>query len=103
MEIKKGDWVKVYSVVLTSDKRAPQVPDDTKQVPLEMWVKGYAMSAAKLGDTIKVKTMTDRIVEGEIVEVNPTYKHSYGEFVPELLEIGRDLRKKLFEKGDSNE
>jgi len=103
MEIKKGDWVKVYSVVLSPDKRAPQVPDDTKKVPLEMWVKGYAMSDAKLGDTIKVKTMTDRIVEGEILELNPTYKHSYGEFVPELLEIGQDLRKILFEKGDSNE
>ena len=103
MEIKKGDWVKVYSVVLKPDERAPQVPDDTKKVPLEMWVKGYAMSDAKLGDTIEVKTMTGRIVKGEIVEVNPTYKHSYGEFVPELLEIGQDLRKILFEKGDSNE
>lgn len=100
MKAKKGQWVKIHSIVFTSDERAPQVPDDTKKVPLEMWVKGYILDDAELGDLVKVKTMTGRIVEGNLLEINPTYKHSYGDHIPELLEIGTQLRKILFEEGD---
>ncbi|NYB75393.1 2-amino-4-ketopentanoate thiolase, partial [Sedimentibacter hydroxybenzoicus DSM 7310] len=39
--IKKGEWVLIHRNVLEPSERAPQVPDDTKQVPLEMWIKGY--------------------------------------------------------------
>ena len=38
---KKGDWVLIHKIVLSPEERAPQVPDDTKKVPLEMWIKGY--------------------------------------------------------------
>ena len=33
---KQGDWVRIHSVVLSPDQRAPQVPEDTAGVPLEM-------------------------------------------------------------------
>ena len=45
----KGDWVRVHSVVLTKELRAPQVPDDTGKVPLEMWVKGRLTCDAEIG------------------------------------------------------
>lgn len=102
MQVKKGDWVKIHRVILTSEERAPQVPDDTKKVPLEMWVKGYAQVDANLGDEITVKTITGRMENGNVVEVNPTFAHSFGNFVPELLQIGADLRAILF-GGESNE
>ena len=35
---KKGDWVLTHTIVLTPAERAPQVPEDTHKVPLEMWV-----------------------------------------------------------------
>ncbi len=38
---RKGDWVRVHGIVLTSDERAPQIPEDTKAVPLEIWTKGF--------------------------------------------------------------
>lgn len=102
MQVKKGDWVKIHRIILTSEQRAPQVPDDTKKVPLEMWVKGFAQSEGMIGDVISVRTITGRLEEGKIVELNPTYTHSFGNFVPELLQIGIDLRAILF-GGDNNE
>ena len=35
---KKGDWVLTHNIILTPQQRAPQVPEDTHGVPLEMWV-----------------------------------------------------------------
>ncbi len=94
--IKKNEWVQVHSVVLTTEERAPQVPDDTKSVPLEMWVKGYLTKDAEMGDLVTVKTVTGRLVEGKLIQVNPTFRHSFGEFIPEILEIDRTVRKELF-------
>jgi hypothetical protein len=102
MKAKKGEWVKVHSIVLQPEERAPQVPDDTKKVPLETWVKGFLTDEASLGDTVTVKTYTGRLVEGTLVEIAPTFKHSFGENVPELLQIGIQLREILF-GGDINE
>ena len=102
MNAKKGEWVKIYRVILKPEERAPQVPDDTKLVPLEMWVKGFITADAELGDIVDVKTITGRMESGKLVEINPTYTHSFGNFVPELLQIGLDLKEILF-GGDSVE
>lgn len=102
MQVKKGDWVKVHRIILTSEQRAPQVPDDTKKVPLEMWVKGFAQSDSALGEEVTVKTITGRLETGKVVEINPTYSHSFGNFIPELLQIGIDLKGILF-GGDADE
>jgi hypothetical protein len=102
MNAKKNDWVKIYRVILKPEERAPQVPDDTKLVPLEMWVKGFLISDAELGDLVEVKTITGRMESGKLVEINPTYTHSFGNFIPELLQIGLDLKEILF-GGDSDE
>ena len=93
---KKGDWVQIHQIVLNPEERAPQVPDDTKQVPLELWVKGYALGDANPGEQIEIETTTGRIVKGELVAVNPKYDHSFGEFVPELLKVDRQVKEILF-------
>jgi len=102
MRAIKGDWVLIHNIVLDPSNRAPQVPEDTKSVPLEMWVKGFIQSDANIGDEVKVTTITGREVEGKLIEVNPYYKHDYGKFVPEILEIGLQVKEVLF-GGDSNE
>lgn len=94
--IKKGQWVSIHNIVLEPDERAPQVPEDTKKVPLEMWVKGFLINDAEIGDEASIETMTGRIVKGKLLEVNPSYEHSFGDCVPELLQIGLQLRKILF-------
>lgn len=93
---QKNDWVQIHSIVLPASQRAPQVPDDTKQVPLETWVKGYLLNEkAEIGDEVDVTTVTGRTEHGTLVQVNPTYSHSFGKFVPEILEIDRILQKEL--------
>lgn len=99
---KKGDWVQIHQIVLKPEDRAPQVPDDTKKVPLELWVKGIALHDAKVGTTVEIETATGRKVKGELVAVNPRYTHDFGDFVPELHKVDIQLKEILF-GGDSNE
>ncbi|SHH13771.1 2-amino-4-oxopentanoate thiolase subunit OrtA [Tepidibacter thalassicus] len=96
MDAKKGDWVLIHNIVLNPKERAPQVPDDTKEVPLEMWVKGFINHDALIDSEVEITTMTGRIVRGRLIDVNPYYKHNYGKCVPELLKIGLQLREIVF-------
>lgn len=96
MKANKGDFVRIHSIVLDSSDRAPSVPEDTRCVPLEMWVKGFIQDDACVGDLVSVSTMTGRVVEGVLVEISPYYNHGYGKFVPELLEVGFQARHILF-------
>jgi hypothetical protein len=99
--IKKNSWVRIHDIVLKSELRAPQVPDDTKKVPLELWTKGYLNHDANIGDKVEITTITGRITTGTLLEVDPYYTHNYGKFVPELLKIGKDLKEYLY--GGNNE
>lgn len=93
----KGQWVNTHKIILTEDERAPQVPDDTKKVPMEMWVKGFLLNEeASIGDLVEIKTLSGRLESGKLIEINPAYRHSFGEFVPEILQIGKELREILF-------
>ena len=90
---KKGDWVRIHSVVLKAEQRTGKLPDDTKQCDLEMWTKGSLLADAEIGDTVEVETAVGRIEKGTLIEVGPYYTHSYGKFVPEIIEIDKQLRK----------
>ncbi len=97
---KKGDWVLTHSVVLAPEARAAQVPADTRAVPLELWVKGRLTADAEIGDETAVITRTGRKAIGTLVEVNPRYTHDFGDFIPELLQIGDTVRAILFGGGN---
>lgn len=96
MSIKKGEFVRVHSIVLNPSERSSNLPEETRKVPLEMWDKGFLLEDANLGDEVEVKTITNRKIKGKLIEVNPVYRHNYGEFVPELLQIGLQAREILF-------
>lgn len=93
---KKGDWVQIHSIVLKAGERAPQVPEDTQAVPLELWVKGILQNDASFGDKVTIETVTGRIAEGELVAVNPGYSHNYGSYIPELQKIDKQLKDILY-------
>lgn len=99
--VKRGSWVQIHKIVLEPEDRAPQVPEDTKKVPLEMWVKGYLLENAYIGDFAAVRTLTGRVEKGTVVEENPTFTHNYGAFVPEILQIGRMVKSIMF--GDDHD
>lgn len=94
--VKKGEWVRIYKVILQPSERAPQVPDDTKKVPLELWVKGYLQEDAEIGDEVEIETVTGRKETGKLLEVNSFYKHDFGNFIPELLAIDKQVRGIVF-------
>lgn len=95
---KKNDYVRVHRAVLQAVERTGKLPEDTKNVPLEMWVKGFLQDEkANLGDTVTIKTVVGRLETGVLMEENPCYTLNYGEYVPEIQEIDRQLRGVLFE------
>ena len=94
--IKKGSWVQIRKVVLNPDERAYNLPEATKKVPLLLWVKGYLLKDAEINDNVKIKTVTGRIEEGELLTVNPSYMHTYGNFIPEIKEIDSIVKDMLF-------
>ncbi|MDX9917635.1 MAG: 2-amino-4-oxopentanoate thiolase subunit OrtA [Gudongella sp.] len=103
MAAKKGDWVRIHEVVLNVGERAPNIPEDTQNVPLEMWDKGFLLNdSAEIGDKVEVETYIGRKIEGTLIEVNPYWSHDYGKAVPEILYIGRQARE-LLEEGEAND
>ncbi len=100
--VKKGSWVMVHDIVLEANERSTNLPEDTKKVPLEMWAKGFLLEDGQMGDIVEIKTITDRLVKGTLLEVNPSYDHNFGKFVPEILEIGIRLKHILW-GGEANE
>jgi len=103
MDAIKGDWVRIHKIVLNVGERAPNIPEDTQSVPLEMWDKGFLLNnEAKIGDDVEIETYIGRRVSGKLLEVNPFWDHDYGKAVPELLYIGRQARE-LLEEGEIND
>ncbi|MFR1725578.1 2-amino-4-oxopentanoate thiolase subunit OrtA [Emergencia timonensis] len=93
---KKGDWVRIHSVVLKAAERTAKIPEDTQKCDLEMWTKGTLQEDAEIGDEVTVITAANRTEKGTLIEVGPYYTHSYGKFVPEIIEIDKQLREIMF-------
>jgi len=82
-------------VLLEPAARSKNLPPETAEKPLTMWVKGFAEGAAAIGEPVTIETMTGRTVAGTLSAVNPGYFHTFGEPIPELTHIGKDLRARL--------
>jgi hypothetical protein len=90
-----GDWVEVECTLLEPADRSANLPPETAEKPLLMWVKGFARDEAALGEELTIETMTGRTMTGSLAAVNPGYFITYGEPVAELVHVGRDLRRRL--------
>lgn len=88
-----GDWVRIHSILLPPEDRAPGIPDETRTVALEMRVKGWLLTPeARLGDTVEIRSTLGRVHEGRLEALNPPYGHDFGAAIPELLHAGEELR-----------
>jgi len=99
--IDKGTYVRIRRTVLSPEERSPNLPEDTKKVPLKMWIKGYLQEEADLFDIVTIKTTTGRLETGRLKEANPPYKHSYGDFVQEVMTLREIINHDM--DGDFNE
>ncbi|HHW94284.1 MAG TPA: NADP-binding protein [Clostridiaceae bacterium] len=93
----RGELVSIESVILPVGERAPQVPDDTQRTPLRVFTKGFLQEeSARRGDTVTVKTMSDRLVEGTLTNRSVSPTHTFGDYVPELMTVHRQVFDILF-------
>ncbi|OWZ83139.1 2-amino-4-oxopentanoate thiolase subunit OrtA [Natranaerobius trueperi] len=89
----KGDWVQIKKLILSPQERPDSLPEDTKEVPLEMWVKGFLDDKqGEIGDEVQIETVIGRKVTGTLVSISPGYHHDFGVPPKELLTIGKELR-----------
>jgi hypothetical protein len=87
-KILAGTWVEVEKIILTPEERAPTLPEETKKVPYVLNVSGFLLEDAEVGSPARIRTMIGRELDGTLKTVNPSYTHSFGTVVPELLDIG---------------
>ena len=90
--VNAGTWVEIHAIVLPTSERAPQIPEDTKRVPLEARAKGFLVADAALGEPVEIVTVSGRRLCGTLIEANPSYAHGFGPPIPELLTIGSEVR-----------
>lgn len=98
----KDTWVEIGGIVLEKDERAPNLPDDTQQVPLEMRVKGFLLHDAEIGAEAEIVTPSGRRVRGVLTGINPAYAHMFGSPIPELSPIAGEIRAILRERGSGS-
>lgn len=90
-KIAQGTWVEIEQVVLTPEQRAPSVPEDTRRTPYVLRVSGFLTAEAEPGQVVEIRTIIGRRLSGVLKTVNPSYTHSFGSTVPELLTIGTEM------------
>ena len=88
----RGTWVEIRAIVLAAGERAPQVPEDTSRVPLEMRAKGILQAPAAVGEAVEILTAAGRRLHGTLIVANPAYAHGFGAPVAALQVIGAELR-----------
>ncbi len=99
--IDKGTYVRIRKTILKPEERSNNLPEETKMVPFKMWIKGYLLEDSDLFDIVKIKTILGRTETGRLKEANPPYKHSYGDFIPEILSLRDIIIKDMY--GENNE
>lgn len=100
MLVKKNTFVRLRMYVLSPENRAANVPKDTATKPLKMWIKGRLNHEAELFEEAEVTTATGRKVKGTLKEVEPKYKHNYGEYVEEIQKMREIILSEMWSDRD---
>lgn len=90
-KIQKGTWVEIEQVVFYPEERAQSLPEDTRKVPYLLRASGFLLADADLGEEVRIQTIIGRTLSGKLITINPSYTHSFGKTIPELLTIGTEL------------
>jgi hypothetical protein len=88
--IAAGTWVEIEQTVLEPAQRAHNLPEETQRVPYLLRASGFLLEDASLGEPARIRTIIGRTLAGRLRAVNPSYSHSFGQTVPELLTIGTE-------------
>ena len=95
-DAKRGDLVQIHKVILDPNQRPDTLPECTRSVSYECWVKGVLIDeSGNIGEEVKIETFIGREISGTLDQVNPIYDHNFGVPQKELLNIGSESWKKL--------
>ena len=96
MKVIKGSWVEIENCVLKSEERSSNLPEDTRNTDLTMWLRGFLIDvSANIGDEVTIKTLSGRRVSGKLCDTKPKHQYDYGDTIVELIEIGEELKEAL--------
>ena len=90
--IEKNAFVQIYKTILRPNERAKNIPNDTRSIPMEMRVKGFLLTRAKVGDIVQIQTATGRIEEGILLVVEPYFTHNFGHHVKAIDRIRQIIK-----------
>ena len=89
-KIPKGTWVEVERTLPAPGRNAARLPLDPAKAPAYVVrVSGFLLEDAELGQLVKIRTIMGKLHTGKLRIQSPSYGHSFGHTVPELLKIGR--------------
>jgi hypothetical protein len=94
-KVPVGTWVQVERTILMSGERSKNLPEETRECPLVLWVKGFLLEEAGMGQVVEIRTIIGRRQRGRLFAVNPPYEHNFGKPITELLTVGEELRNLL--------
>ena len=98
-EARRGELVKIHKVILAPEERALNIPECTKRVPYEVWIKGFLLDeGAKIGDTVSIETFIGRKLSGRLAAINPAYEHGFGNPPLDLIAASFAARKYVQEE-----
>lgn len=86
--VAAGTWVEIERVLLRPEERSPQLPEETRSKPYVLRMSGFLAADARVGDQVTITSLIGHEHTGTLRLANPSYEHSFGQTVPELLHIG---------------
>lgn len=93
MIARKGDWVLIEQVYLMADQRQSNLPKDTQAKDFTLRIKGFLSNeTSEVGHSCLIVTKTGRHIEGRLLEVFPSYRHSFGDYLKETEYIESQLK-----------
>jgi hypothetical protein len=88
--IPEGTWVEVERTIPVGNRRLPVNPFDPARTSAHtVRVSGFLLEPAELGQQVRIRTITGKVHVGKLRIQSPSYGHSFGHTVPELLRVGR--------------
>ena len=100
MFINKGEYVRIRKNLLMPGERLEGIPEDTRETPLKMWLKGRLCYESELFQPAHITTATGRTQFGDLKETSPAYKCSYGQYVDEILKMRDIILREMWGKDD---
>ncbi|MDR3671613.1 MAG: hypothetical protein P4L36_12260 [Holophaga sp.] len=88
--IPEGTWVEVERPLPDTNRRLPANPfDPFRGAARTVRVSGFLLEGGELGQQVRIRTITGKVHVGKLRIESPSYGHSFGHTVPELLRGGR--------------